>query len=403
MSTTLQPLTESRRDITLDLLRGFALAGVLFMFCVHDIGTAPAYAKTFLDDLIAWPKWILIENRMYTMLILIFGIGFYVQLEKAKQKETSLVPVFMRRIMGLLILGFLHAIFLSTRDILMFYALAGAALLLIRNASNRQLLVSTLIVFLILVTPVIQVLTGNPWQKAQALVQPNNYTEHVRYNWQYFILYHQTYSIYIDMLFHFMLGFWIGRSGILQKLKSNPKFRRSLLMVSLAGTLIMIPFYYYYVDQVLSNIIFRMSSGWQKFLSVTGFRIIWQLWMMISVTLYSTLLIGMAVTSKRKNRLRPLAAFGQMALSNYLIQSLILVPWLLAFDKFNDIPPFTGFILFLLVLTLQLSFSTWWLARYKLGPFEWLLRSFTYWSWQPIKKRERALPELEAAYYTIEK
>ena len=75
------------------------------------------------------------------MLILIFGIGFHVQLEKAKQNNTSLVPVFTRRLIGLLILGFIHAILLSTRDILMFYAIAGAVLLLVRNASSRQLLV----------------------------------------------------------------------------------------------------------------------------------------------------------------------------------------------------------------------------------------------------------------------
>ena len=33
-------------------------------------------------------------------------------------------------------------------------------------------------------------------------------------------------------------------------------------------------------------------------------------------------------------------------------------------------------------------FSTWWLKRFHFGPFEWLLRSFTYWKWQPMKKKE---------------
>jgi len=49
-------------------------------------------------------------------------------------------------------------------------------------------------------------------------------------------------------------------------------------------------------------------------------------------------------------------------------------------------PPFSGFILFLIMLALQFLFSKWWMARYTMGPFEWLLRSFTYWKWQPIKK-----------------
>jgi uncharacterized protein len=42
----------------------------------------------------------------------------------------------------------------------------------------------------------------------------------------------------------------------------------------------------------------------------------------------------------------------------------------------------TGFAIFLAV------FSTWWLKRFRFGPFEWLLRSFTYWKWQPMKKKE---------------
>ena len=92
--STLKPLLQYNRDISLDVLRGFALAGVLFMFCVNDIGAPAKYANSFLDDLIAWPKWILIEGRMYTMLVLIFGIGFHVQLKKAKQYDTLLAPVF---------------------------------------------------------------------------------------------------------------------------------------------------------------------------------------------------------------------------------------------------------------------------------------------------------------------
>ena len=88
MSTLLQPLSASNRDRSLDILRGFALAGVLFIFCVSDIGTADNYSNTLPDEIIAWPKWIFIESRMYSMLILIFGIGFHVQLEKAKQNNA---------------------------------------------------------------------------------------------------------------------------------------------------------------------------------------------------------------------------------------------------------------------------------------------------------------------------
>ena len=193
MSTALQLLSQSIRDTSLDMLRGFALAGVLLTFCAGDVGSSDKYTNTFLDEAVKWTKWILIENRMYTMLIIIFGIGFYVQLEKAKQKGVSIVPVFTRRLMGLLLIGFAHAVLLSTRDILMFYGLAGIGLLLVRNATNRQLLLLMAIIFFVVAPVVARFRVG---YTAFSLSQPNNYVDHLRHNWQFFKLYHQIYFIY---------------------------------------------------------------------------------------------------------------------------------------------------------------------------------------------------------------
>jgi uncharacterized protein len=104
------------------------------------------------------------------------------------------------------------------------------------------------------------------------------------------------------------------------------------------------------------------------------------------------------VSSKGKKLLSPLAAFGQMALSNYLIQSLILVPYLLLFNKFENLPPFNGLILFLIVFALQLVFSNWWMSRYTQGPVEWLLRSLTYWKWQKIKRSTPIVKTLNPSF-----
>jgi len=108
--------------------------------------------------------------------------------------------------------------------------------------------------------------------------------------------------------------------------------------------------------------------------------------MFMSAALWAMILISIASVAKGKRILSPLANFGQMALSNYLIQSLMLVPYLLITNKIRAIAPTEGLITFAIVITLQLIFSQWWMSKYKLGPFEWLLRSFTYWKWQPLKK-----------------
>jgi uncharacterized protein len=320
------------------------------------------------------------------MLIIIFGIGFHVQLKKAQQKKEPFVPVFLRRAIGLTILGFLHAVFLSTRDILMYYGLVGTVLLLLRNAKNWQLW-SFMAVFFFAFIPII-VRFQSAGFTAFKLSQPNNYIDHVQHNWNYFKLYHQIWFIYAEMLLHFMLGYIISRTGFFQKLKDNTKLRRKLQIASLAGSAVLIPFYYFYLPNTVFPIVKDIKTPWLQFLLGTGFRSIWEIWMLCSVTLYATILVSIYKSAKGKKWLAPLALFGQMSLSNYLIQSFILVPYLLAFNKYDNMPPFSGFILFICMLPLQLVFSKWWMSRYTLGPFEWLLRSFTYWRWQKIKRSE---------------
>ena len=384
--STLHPLPTNERDVSLDILRGFALAGVLLTFCITDVRSAPGYTKTFLDQLVEWPKFILIENRMYTMLIIIFGIGFHVQLKKAQQKGVSFAPVFLRRAAGLVLLGFLHSIFLSTRDILLFYGIAGAVLLPLRNAKNWQLW--SLMAFLFFVAAPIITQFQSAGFKAFTLAQANNYPDHIQHNWQFFKLYHQIYFIYAEMLIHFMLGYLISRTGFFQKLKDNTKLRRRLLIVSLIASAILIPVCYFYLPDVVFPFFRNIKSSWLHLMIVTGVRTIWQLWMIVSVTLYTTTLIGIYKSAKGKKWLASFASFGQMCLSNYLIQSLVLVPYLLALNKYDNMAPFSGFVLFICFLPLQLLFSNWWMSRFALGPFEWLLRSFTYWRWQKIRRSE---------------
>ena len=383
-ATTLQPLQHNQRDRSLDILRGFALAGVLFVYCVSDMGSPDNHVNSFWDDFIAWPKWVLVENRMYGMLILIFGMGFSVQVSRAAQKQESLVPVFVRRLTGLLIIGVIHAIVLSSRDILIFYAIAGFALLPARNLNNRGLMILMSIVFLFLVTKTLDRLF-NTQTGHQNLAEPNSFIEHIKYNWWDFKIYHRTLGIYIDMLFHFLLGFYLYKIGFLEKIKTDKPFRKKLLLFSFLCFLILGPPMYLWMESTGWSLINKVDNPFQKFLLRTSASIYWQLWMMCCVLLYIAILISLSSIGKFKNVFRPLAAFGQMALSNYLIQSIILVPYALFFNKFGNTPPAEGFIVFLLMFAFQLWFSVWWLNKFKLGPFEWLLRSFTYFKWQQMR------------------
>jgi uncharacterized protein len=102
--------------------------------------------------------------------------------------------------------------------------------------------------------------------------------------------------------------------------------------------------------------------------------------------------IGLVMLIVKSGVLRRLmerfAAVGRMAVSNYLMHSLVLTTIFYGYGLglYGTIPRFwqMGFVIG--VITLQLFLSTWWLRRYRFGPVEWLWRSLTYWKRQPMRR-----------------
>ncbi len=84
--------------------------------------------------------------------------------------------------------------------------------------------------------------------------------------------------------------------------------------------------------------------------------------------------------------LQRFAAVGRMALSNYLMHSVLLTTVFYGYGLglFSSISRFGQMGFVVAVIVLQLLLSPWWLARYRFGPVEWLWRSLTYWKRQPM-------------------
>ena len=84
---------------------------------------------------------------------------------------------------------------------------------------------------------------------------------------------------------------------------------------------------------------------------------------------------------------RRLAAVGRMALTNYLMHSVILTTVFYGYGLglYGQVPRFSQMGFVVAVLALQLYLSPWWLARFRFGPVEWLWRSITYWKFQPMR------------------
>ncbi len=94
---------------------------------------------------------------------------------------------------------------------------------------------------------------------------------------------------------------------------------------------------------------------------------------------YVSMIVLMLHSRSAFSKVRVLAPFGRMALSNYLIQSLVMSMVFFGYGLGNWGMGRAWQLVFALGLcALQIAFSHWWLARFRYGPAEWLWRAVTY-------------------------
>ena len=142
---THQPVAADRRLHVLDVLRGFALfgilqanvlvfSGLLFLAIVGAVDPSP------LDEAVGFAVNALVHGKFYSLFSLLFGIGFHLFLSRAETKDIAARALFRRRLGLLLAIGLLHATLLWSGDILTLYALLGFALVPFYGRSSRTLL-----------------------------------------------------------------------------------------------------------------------------------------------------------------------------------------------------------------------------------------------------------------------
>lgn len=128
-----------------DVLRGFALVGILLVNALmmagpYGLGSVGAPDASTLDRMVEGFVQAFVVGKFYLMFSFLFGYSFTLQSASADRDGTSAVPRLLRRSLGLLVLGVLHAVLLYVGDILMTYAVLGLILIAARNCSARTAL-----------------------------------------------------------------------------------------------------------------------------------------------------------------------------------------------------------------------------------------------------------------------
>ena len=405
------PVSLSERILFIDVLRGMALFGILAanmraffapLDCYQHIGVlyhsrADVLAQAFIDALI--------QGKFLSIFSFLFGMGFAIQMGRAEARGVRFMGFYPRRLLALALFGLIHGILIWAGDILLTYALSGAILLLFRKRQQKTLLwwagslfavpivVSTTFLFLYFSRFRRPWMVPKPPDMAKLYAIINIYAhgtlrQILAQNWVEWKreLPTELFAIYATALF--LLGMWVWRAGIVQRLAEyRPVLKRVCAWCIPVGLVISI-----YVAIVMAVVPPGTVSLWAWFGGI--------LWLPGSHILAAGYVSGLALIFLHEDWRRtlfPFAAVGRMALTNYLMQSVLCTLFFYHFTTglYGRIGPAIGLVPTVILYGAQVVFSNWWLKRYRFGPMEWLWRGMTY-SKFPSMRKEEPMPTIEA-------
>ncbi|MFV9506886.1 MAG: DUF418 domain-containing protein [Oscillochloridaceae bacterium umkhey_bin13] len=422
MASTPAPVTATERIATLDILRAFALLGIItvnmYMFS-HPFQNYLLPASSPLpwyDQLATWFVHMFTEGKFYPLFSLLFGLGFALQLERAQARGGSFVPLYLRRLLVLLSFGLIHAYLIWIGDILTIYALLGGFLLLFARVKQpRTLLIWAAVFWTILqlgsfalagliewgrTIPEAAVQIEASFEQQNAIFAAERERALVAYGSGNFAevtaqrardlqtVWTGSIAMVPMIMTMFLIGAYLGRQGVFRDLEAHrPLFRR----LAIWGFAIGLP------ANLIATVMFtqvgRTEIGWSLaianfFLSLGGLS--QSLGYLGAVTLLSQ-------RAPWDRYLARLAPVGQMGLTNYLLQSIIatLIFYGYGLGFFNQVGVAAGLLLAVTIYALQIPLSHWWMARFRYGPAEWLWRSLTYLRPQPMRREPKTVGTLQ--------
>lgn len=386
-----QPATAKQRILAVDALRGFAVMGIILLHNIEhfnfysfpdDTGTLKALNTTLWDFL-----FFSFSGKAYAIFALLFGFTFFLQSRSAEKRGEDFRNRYMWRLVLLLGFGFVNSLFFPG-EILVLYALLGFVLVPVRHWSDRALMILAIILMLqpvewLKVIYACCVPEANPQQMIFSLgdVYPQlggtSWWEMVKANFVTGQLASLNWAWCYGRVFQtaslFMIGLWIGRKGYFSSssdvaLDRSRHFWSRVLCLSLPLAVVM-----YFVKS------FVFSQVEQPFL-LTTLRTILNSWynLFFMLTLVGAFLMLYWVNEGKVQRI--LAPYGQMSLTDYVMQSVI--GSFLYFGYGLGLHRVCGTTYSLLIgivfFLAQLAFAHWWFRHYKRGPLESLWHKLTW-------------------------
>jgi uncharacterized protein len=401
------PVAADSRLFAVDVVRGFALFGVL-LENMYGFG-ADSIAWNSTSDKVAFAiMHVFFESKTWTLFSILFGLGFALQLERAGASGASILPTYLRRLAVLFVLGAAHAL-LFDGDILMLFAELGLGLLLVRRLPTRSLLL--LAALLVLVFPVAHLtmtherLAGpDEVQRAREDMEEDQRSDVYAIGSFAEVASDNADAIPADpfedlanpesglaVFAMFLIGYSIGRSGVLRDIPGNAAAIARVRAWGLGLGL----------GAMLAERVLHATAGYDVFRvqgAGPGIRFVGDLlfaYGIVALALgYAATLVLAAQTPRGKAALAPLATIGRMTLTAYLAQTLMFTTLFYGygFGQVYRLGPVAVTAWAVVFFAAQLVAARWWSRRFLFGPVEWLWRSLTYLRWQPMRFRSDPAP-----------
>jgi uncharacterized protein len=423
------PMTEGGREVSLDIVRGVALFGILLMN-ITGFGLPYAYSDPTVYggseglNLVAWlTTTVLFEGTQRGMFSLLFGAGVIVltsRLEASGRPDAS--DVYFRRNLWLIVFGLVHGfLLLWDGEILFYYGVTALFVYGFRKAAPRTLIAIAIAGLAFngawnLLDSYNGLRMHAEWQEATAVenagaelsaeqsgaieaweeiledrkpsaekidkaiaAHRGGYFEQMAFqapelaHWQAWGLYRYFFDIFSMML----IGMALYKLGLLS-LGHSPGVYWRMVAIGYAIGLTVNGLEARWLLANEFSVLSRMQAGVSYDLGRLGMT-----------TGHLGLLMLICNSSWLPGLQRRLAAVGQMALTNYVSHSIICVMVFsgVGFGLYGQLERYQLYYVVFAIWAFQLMVSPIWLRSFRFGPLEWLWRSLTYNRRQPMRRR----------------
>ena len=349
-----------------------------------------------------WYTWLILhyiaDTKFMSIFSILFGAGVCIFMERAKAKGHSAWKLQTSRMFWLFVIGMLHAYLLWFGDILVAYALCGMFIATMRNWKPAVLFIVGFV--MMFVVPVgfglLLYWTMQFWpeediirmQESALLNSPEMQAEISAYTgpWVGQLPHRAMLAAMLQFIIFPLFLFWhcvglmmVGMAAYKWKILSASKSVRFYSATAIISALLGFPL-------MAIGVWYKQQHGWDpainRFLdsnwNLVGGVFVAFVWICLVMLVCK---LGLFTFARKA-----LAATGQMALTNYLGQTIICTTLFYGhgFGWFNQFERVELLCVVAAVWAFQIVFSLLWLKHFRFGPFEWLWRSATYFKLQPL-------------------